>query len=240
VDINKTLDFTLLPAVEEDIDYTLELALVFAGRSSQNVAIVHPFSIEFTGGNYVATAGILPAASGVAETNRWRSTLTIESITGDADSMAVVVNLATSEAIEEWVVEIELSGLQLSGDELVNNGNITDDITLRNSGSGDIAVMSLNENDMVSDIAANWDSAASETTALGAFVSGGVLYMRYVAASAVRETENTIGSAGALAATEEVSSAAATITGTLSRAADVSLQTRKSETFHARLERSLD
>ncbi len=75
----------------------LTLTLSVATRSPQTVTLVRDFNLIFSGGTFVLSNLSGPTTgTGAVEANKWRATLNLTSITGDANSVDVDYSVTTS------------------------------------------------------------------------------------------------------------------------------------------------
>ncbi len=94
--LDETLRFTDLTATE-GASYTLTIALVVAGRSSQNVTVTRTLTLTFTAGAWVVSglAGT-STGSGASEGTQWRATLVNTAVAGDGTGVDVDVRITTT------------------------------------------------------------------------------------------------------------------------------------------------
>lgn len=113
--LDETLRFTGLTAVA-GASYTLTLALVVAGRSSQNVTLTRTLTLTYTGGAWVVSALTGDSTGqGANDGAQWRATLNNTAVAGDAGGVDVDVRITTTADASGlgptiWVVDARNTG----------------------------------------------------------------------------------------------------------------------------------
>jgi hypothetical protein len=124
-------DFLDVPEFATSTPMRLTLTLAVAGRALQTVELVRTFNLIFTGGTYVIS-GLSGSTTGTGaiEGTKWRATLNLTSLAGDADGVDADYSITTSADTTIPNDYIEISG---SGDGLI----------LSNPGDGETSELTI-------------------------------------------------------------------------------------------------
>lgn len=110
--ITGDLDFTDVDEFATAVPMRLTLTLALAGRVLQTVSLVRTFDLVFSGGAFViSNLSGSTTGQGAEESGKWRATLNLTGLTGDANSVDCDYSITTTDDTTaiyyEWVFDFD-------------------------------------------------------------------------------------------------------------------------------------